>query len=194
MVTHSTSITVQTSPVAGDRGMVAAARCTCGWVEYFNVNDPAADTAVRSHIYWATTDPTVNLTEAEFAAANVLNEKGAFCGECGREPGEPISDCEDCTTALTTYATALTAAGLLARPGTIERLRKAVTDYGANPNYHRQQMAHLQTMWPELWAAVMNVIRADGTPEAQPGYRVTLDPNGPSRGLFQQHPPAGEKP
>ena len=49
--------------------------------------------------------------------ARVLNNEGAFCGNCGREPGGPIDhcdDCDDCNQVLSRYADALIAAGLVA--------------------------------------------------------------------------------
>ena len=45
--------------------------------------------------------------------AQVLNDEGACCGDCGREPGEPLLECPDCERFLTGYARALADAGLL---------------------------------------------------------------------------------
>jgi hypothetical protein len=39
--------------------------------------------------------------------AEALNREGAFCGQCGREPGDPISDCPDCARCLYGYADAI---------------------------------------------------------------------------------------
>lgn len=47
-------------------------------------------------------------------AAQVLNDEGAHCGDCGREPGEPLSGCPDCERFIVGYARALADAGLLA--------------------------------------------------------------------------------
>ena len=55
--------------------------------------------------------------------ARVLNNEGAFCGNCGREPGDPIDhcddcdDCDDCNQVLSRYVDALIAAGLVTECG-----------------------------------------------------------------------------
>ena len=48
--------------------------------------------------------------------ARVLNNEGAFCGNCGREPGDPIDHCDDCNQVLSRYVDALIAAGLVTEP------------------------------------------------------------------------------
>ena len=57
------------------------------------------------------------MTGSEYAierVAQVLNDEGACCGDCGREPGDPLSECPDCERFVIGYARALAEAGLLA--------------------------------------------------------------------------------
>ena len=54
------------------------------------------------------------MSDAIEQVAQVLNDEGACCGDCGREPGAPLSECPACERFLTGYARALADAGLLA--------------------------------------------------------------------------------
>lgn len=49
-----------------------------------------------------TTEPS-----ARQAIIDALDEQGAFCGTCGRQPGDPVEDCKDCAEVLGKYADAL---------------------------------------------------------------------------------------
>lgn len=41
----------------------------------------------------------------------------------------------------------------------IDRLVRAVRDKGTNPAYHDQELGRLATDWPELYGAVIEVVR-----------------------------------
>ena len=80
-------------------------------------------------------------------AAQVLNDEGAHCGECGREPGDPLSECPDCERFIVGYARALAEAGLLApAPLTEEWAARYVNGGGAVCRTRREAEAELGRM------------------------------------------------
>lgn len=48
------------------------------------------------------TAPTVKPSRDDVIAA--LDDRGAFCGTCDRQPGDRLDDCADCTSCLNGYA------------------------------------------------------------------------------------------
>lgn len=57
---------------------------------------------------------------------------------------------------------------VVAQAEQIDRIRRAVTDPGRHPDYHRHQLERLRTEWPTLYHAIMDLTADPGNAKNAP--------------------------
>ena len=115
------------------------------------------------------------MTNSHTDALHVLNNAGASCGTCGREPGDPLDTCLDCQAVLYRYVDDLTDAGLLTTPPDPNRLTVVLNhsdtphgdDYALHLDFTNDQpnLNITDYLWAALIAVAQHAAHAKNLPE-----------------------------